>query len=53
MTVIEGTAVVLAPLEKVSRPRPRAPEVRLQEHRDRLHELFGRGTLFSGADPDE
>ena len=53
VVVIEGNAIVLAPVEKVRRPRPELPEVRLQEHADLLHELLGRGKLFTGADPDQ
>ena len=53
VSVIDGKAVVLAPRDKVSRPRPELPEVRLQEHPDLLHELLGRGKRFTGAESDE
>ena len=41
-TVIDGTAKVIAPTEKVRRPRVALPVVRLQERAVLLHELVGR-----------
>ncbi len=37
--VAEGTAVVLAPKEKIRRPRPELPEIEIQTH-DRYHALM-------------
>ena len=38
-TVLDGTAVVLAPIEKIRRPRPDLPEVEVQGH-DRFRALL-------------
>jgi acyl dehydratase len=40
--VISGSAQVLAPTEKVKRPRAALPEVRLHDHDARLHQLIER-----------
>lgn len=44
--VILGTAEVLAPLEKIRRPRVELPEIRVGTH-DRFHDLMARASLGS------
>jgi phosphate acetyltransferase len=38
-TVVEGTATVLAPVEKIRRPRPELPDVEIHAH-DRYHRIM-------------
>ena len=48
-TVIDGTATVLAPVEKVSRPRVLLPELELRDHGRHLRRLIERATDHSNG----